>query len=452
MSVSPEFVSPQRPNYKTCKIESLTMEGNFLLNMSTFPILLGRIQRFCLEHNIEHLAMNPPKGPVWFATFLGNAGFKCCGCWRPNINDSEFRICLTVPTPLIEQQVDSATGSSMHVSAGEPIQTMVAREESSETVSRSQENEQEEGEIIQSNSIHTMITSPVQCIDAGQAHLDSTTGPIKDDHSDQSERNATQDRLLPTRTRNEDINRVHVDRDGTKAPTKIDRPNEPKTEYTSPSIQFSALPDQEYCYHWIRTGECDFIGTAAGCKRKHEIPPAEHRQKIGWRGASKEYCTHWLKTGQCDYMGRCKHKHEIPADVETCRSIGIKPLPRWLQEQAMASPPSDQTAGRAPIHMVAGDGKGRKNKSNTPPSLLGNGRMNEALRRPSNHQPVQLQRQVIHSIGTNRKIAEIDYQLAIQQRTDSCKGKDREPGVQTIPSKRSRAPQSLDELIADHRT
>ena len=68
--------------------------------------------------------------------------------------------------------------------------------------------------------------------------------------------------------------------------------------------------------------------------------------KLDKRGV-KQYCTHWIRTGNCDYIQEgCKYKHVIP-DIDTLREIGIRTFPRWVREDP-SSPLAEVTDWRKP--------------------------------------------------------------------------------------------------------
>jgi len=47
----------------------------------------------------------------------------------------------------------------------------------------------------------------------------------------------------------------------------------------------------------------------------------------------KVYCTFWIESGRCNYMQEgCRLKHEIPRDETTRNKIGMRGIPRWLQD------------------------------------------------------------------------------------------------------------------------
>ena len=70
----------------------------------------------------------------------------------------------------------------------------------------------------------------------------------------------------------------------------------------------------------------------------------------------KQYCTHWIRTGNCDYVQEgCKYLHVIP-DEETRLRIGIRDMPRWAKEDLL--PPHPQAAPP-----VAARNNGRNAKS-----------------------------------------------------------------------------------------
>ena len=49
--------------------------------------------------------------------------------------------------------------------------------------------------------------------------------------------------------------------------------------------------------------------------------------------SKKEFCSHWIRTGECDYIQQgCRFKHQIP-DRKTLASIGFRSVPRWWQEK-----------------------------------------------------------------------------------------------------------------------
>ena len=74
-------------------------------------------------------------------------------------------------------------------------------------------------------------------------------------------------------------------------------------------------------------------------------PDSKKSSMFDMRGV-KQYCTHWIRTGNCDYMQEgCKYKHEVP-DESTLREIGIRTYPRWLREDP--SSPHAEVFGHAP--------------------------------------------------------------------------------------------------------
>jgi hypothetical protein len=59
--------------------------------------------------------------------------------------------------------------------------------------------------------------------------------------------------------------------------------------------------------------------------------------------SKKEYCTHWIKTGECDWMAiGCKFKHDMPS-LEKLRELGFtRGVPKWWKEKSaiVARPPT----------------------------------------------------------------------------------------------------------------
>ncbi|KAF2099733.1 hypothetical protein NA57DRAFT_75237 [Rhizodiscina lignyota] len=48
--------------------------------------------------------------------------------------------------------------------------------------------------------------------------------------------------------------------------------------------------------------------------------------------AKKEYCTHWIRTGECDYMQQgCLFKHEIPKRKKL-EELGFRDVPKWWRD------------------------------------------------------------------------------------------------------------------------
>ena len=61
--------------------------------------------------------------------------------------------------------------------------------------------------------------------------------------------------------------------------------------------------------------------------------PASRRPSIQGTLSKKEYCMHWIKTGECNYMQQgCKYKHRIPTDPEVQQRIGLRKMPEWVLE------------------------------------------------------------------------------------------------------------------------
>ncbi|KAF2744725.1 hypothetical protein M011DRAFT_165202 [Sporormia fimetaria CBS 119925] len=49
--------------------------------------------------------------------------------------------------------------------------------------------------------------------------------------------------------------------------------------------------------------------------------------------SKKEYCIHWIRTGECDYMPQgCRFKHEMPTLDYLRRTYNIREIPRWHRE------------------------------------------------------------------------------------------------------------------------
>ncbi|KAI5309119.1 hypothetical protein KEM55_004019 [Ascosphaera atra] len=47
----------------------------------------------------------------------------------------------------------------------------------------------------------------------------------------------------------------------------------------------------------------------------------------------KEFCSHWIRTGECDFMQQgCKFKHMMPTDPVTLGKLGLRDIPRWYRK------------------------------------------------------------------------------------------------------------------------
>lgn len=59
------------------------------------------------------------------------------------------------------------------------------------------------------------------------------------------------------------------------------------------------------------------------------MPPRENPGK-------KEFCTHWIRTGECDYVQQgCRYKHEMPSPTKL-KTIGFPwGYPRWWTEKVL---------------------------------------------------------------------------------------------------------------------
>lgn len=65
----------------------------------------------------------------------------------------------------------------------------------------------------------------------------------------------------------------------------------------------------------------------------------------------KEYCTHWIRTGECDYMQQgCLYKHEMPS-LATLKKIGFRGVeyPRWWAEKNQTIRIGGEKASVGPI-------------------------------------------------------------------------------------------------------
>ena len=71
--------------HRCCNIVHFEVEtGDRVTNMEAFGAMLGRIQSFCVEHHVEHLAMIAVRRSCWFSDLIKLAGFKHCDCELPN--------------------------------------------------------------------------------------------------------------------------------------------------------------------------------------------------------------------------------------------------------------------------------------------------------------------------------------------------------------------------------
>jgi hypothetical protein len=72
-------------------------------------------------------------------------------------------------------------------------------------------------------------------------------------------------------------------------------------------------------------------------------PPLSHRtpsntqpvvhEAFGSAPRQKVYCSHWLKTGECSFVQQgCLYKHEMPMDLPTLLSLGLRDIPDWYRQ------------------------------------------------------------------------------------------------------------------------
>ena len=48
----------------------------------------------------------------------------------------------------------------------------------------------------------------------------------------------------------------------------------------------------------------------------------------------KEYCSYWLRKGECDYAQQgCLYLHEMPTDLPTLESVGLRDIPGWYRRK-----------------------------------------------------------------------------------------------------------------------
>ena len=62
------------------------------------------------------------------------------------------------------------------------------------------------------------------------------------------------------------------------------------------------------------------------------------------------YCRYWVNYGMCDYTHSqygCRYKHEMPTDIETLGTLGLREIPQWYQQTKAAEIVHSVTAEQA---------------------------------------------------------------------------------------------------------
>lgn len=303
---------------KDCTIQDLIVNSSDdLTRMKVFAALLQCIQKHCVVDNIGHLGMPIPQSSKWFTKFLGPGGFQLCKCLRLSHSGDSVQLCVSVSGP---PKGFTESHLSPRSVAGSPHQTAITGHTFNESRGSAGSGSIKEARGVQIST---------------QKARQQTLGA-------QSKESSRLENLGPSSNAGR-LSAVGDQRPSRPSPQGWPDNTQERLQEKLSSAPIDDDPMQTYLDNLVARPEVS--------------PP--HSQTTSLQGirGRKEYCMHWIKTGECNYMQQgCKYKHEIPADQATRLRIGLRKTPEWVYESSdyqqyierptpqASGPPSENTA------------------------------------------------------------------------------------------------------------
>lgn len=281
--------------------------------MEAFAAILRRIQSFCAERHVEHLAMAHVR-PCWFSDLLKLAGFKDCECELPSKRlgtiGAGLQLCMVLPSQPTESPTVIGAERS-HVGNASIL-------------------------LDQEDRAHLAVPSAVTALK--DLIADFPRRPPTDHTRRKMPAEIAADR---NHFGNASMSLDQEDHAYLAVPPAVTAPE-------SLTADFPRLPSPDHTQRkmpaFIGSDRSQFGNAYMLLDREdyaHSVAPPEVTAPKGLRAdfprrpspdqtEKKGYCMFWLRRGECDYMQKgCRYLHEMPVDKETREKIGLRKIPEW---------------------------------------------------------------------------------------------------------------------------